>query len=56
MGRPKKEDEDWKVTRGRYNITKPNDQYVVRLGDDVVYASPLEKSAHDYLDLVKAPK
>lgn len=61
MARPKKEqpeveavEAEYSVSLGRYTITKPHDQYVVKLGDDVVYASQHEQSAKDYVDLVQA--
>lgn len=34
-----------------YSITKPGDQYVVWLGDNVVYSTGLEADAQRYVEL-----
>jgi len=52
MTRLKKQDEEYKLTMGPYNVTKGNDQYVVRLGGDVVYVNPDLIQVHKYLDVV----
>ena len=63
MGRPKKQADDttpaetttppeYQVKRGNYTVTKPADQWVVKLGGSVVYASPQKDQVDKYLELV----
>lgn len=54
MGRPRKEVDEWK--QGNYSVTKPHDYYVVRLGDDVVYANVDADQINKYLDAVSPKK
>ena len=50
MGRPKKEPEQ--TTFGKYTLEKPADQWVVKIGGSVVYASPQKDQVDKYLELV----
>lgn len=53
MGRPKKEqDPKEPTTFGKYTLEKPADQWVVKLGGSVVYASPQKDQVDKYLELV----
>lgn len=62
MGRPRKPrnaDEKPEVTAdplnrtyGPYSITKPYDQYVIKLGGSVVFASNSEDDVEKYLELL----
>lgn len=53
-GRPPKQKEDAAETEthGQYEVTKPGDSYVVKLGDNVVYADPSHDKIKEYLALV----
>ena len=43
-------------TYGKYTVTKPADQYVVKLGGSVVYASANREQIDQYLKLVGVVK
>ena len=43
-------------THGKYTVTKPADQYVIKLGGSVVYASAQRTQIDQYLKLVGAVK
>ena len=53
MARPKKQpDPEEQTTFGKYTLEKPADQWVVKLGGSVVYASPQKDQVDKYLELV----
>ena len=54
--RPDKETEKSTETHGKYTVTKPADQFVVKLGGSVVYASAQRSQIDQYLKLVGVVK
>ena len=53
MARPKKQPgPEEQTTFGNYTLEKPSDQWVVKLGGSVVYASPQKDQVDKYLELV----
>lgn len=53
-GRPPKQAEPEQLNEafGQYHLTKPHDQYVVKCGASVVYASLSEADARRYIELL----
>ena len=57
MARPKKESTDTEEFKyGQYNVSKPSNKYVVRLGADVVYTADTKDQVDKYLSLVGPKK
>lgn len=57
MARPKKEVIDTEEFKyGQYNVSKPSNKYVVRLGADVVYTADTKDQVDKYLSLVGPKK